>query len=65
VFGYGSKIATDYKVRVGTRDYRVYCDRWDFHICWSNVGSHYIVTKGERLYWNDIVHVLQGQGGKE
>jgi hypothetical protein len=46
-YGYGSKQATDYKVRAGGRDYRVYC------ICWSNSGSLYIISKGERLYLND------------
>ena len=44
--GYGHKLATVYKVRHNGRWYRIYCH------CFSNSGSLYIVSKGERLYIN-------------
>ena len=42
--GYGSKLTTPYKVEHNGRLYRVYC------ICWSNIGSLYIISKGQHLY---------------
>lgn len=45
--GYGSKIGTDYMIRLkgkGERWRRVYA------ICYSNSASHYVIIKGERLY---------------
>ena len=42
--GYGSKLTTRYKTRYNDRLYRVYC------ICFSNSGTCYIISKGERLY---------------
>lgn len=45
--GYGSKIPTQYMVRFGGREYRVYA------ICFSNCASHYITIKGVRYYLHD------------
>jgi hypothetical protein len=42
--GYGSKLTTAYKTEYKGRLYRVYC------IIWSNLGSLYIISKGQRLY---------------
>jgi hypothetical protein len=44
--GYGRKLATVYKVRHNGQWYRIYCH------CFSNSGSLYIISKGERLYIN-------------
>jgi len=41
--GYGAKIPTRYMVRVGNYWRRVYC------ACWSNVGTLYIMRKGQKL----------------
>lgn len=41
--GYGGKLTTPYKTEYGGRLYRVYV------MCWSNVGTSYIIRKGERL----------------
>ena len=46
-YGYGNKIATGWKVKIGSRHYRVYC------VVWSNSGSLYIISKGQRLYLDD------------
>lgn len=42
--GFGSRLATQYKVRYGKRLYRVYCS---IH---SNIGSLFIESKGTRIY---------------
>ena len=44
--GYGSKIQTSWKYKHNNRLYRVYA------ICFSNCASHYILSKGERIYLN-------------
>ena len=41
--GYGSKIPTRYMVKTNNRWYRVYS------ICYSNVATDYIVSKGEKI----------------
>lgn len=62
--GYGSKISTDYMVHFpgepANRLYRVYC------ICWSNVGSHYIIRKGEKLYLkgHELEEALEKSGAR-
>lgn len=47
--GYGNKIRTDYMVQLdyAPRWYRVYA------ICHSNVASHYVMVKGNRLFITD------------
>ena len=40
--GYGSKIPTSWKARIGKRWYRVYC------MVYSNSGTCYILIRGER-----------------
>lgn len=40
--GYGKKLPTQYMVNLGGRWYRVYC------AIFSNIGSCYIISKGER-----------------
>lgn len=49
--GYGSKISTDFVLQFNNnaRKYRVYA------ICWSNVASHYVVVKGEKLFVRDCL----------
>lgn len=44
--GYGSKISTPHVLQFNgeRRRYRVYA------CCWSNVASHYVVVKGEKLF---------------
>lgn len=42
--GYGKKIPTTRKVKYNNRWYRVYC------MIYSNAGSIYIVSEGEKLY---------------
>ncbi len=44
--GYGDKISSDYVVQFDDkgRKYRVYI------ICHSNLGSMYVIVKGQRLY---------------
>ena len=42
--GYGRKLTTPYKTSYNGRMYRVYC------ICFSNSGTLYVISKGERLY---------------
>ncbi len=42
--GYGSKLSTEYMVKHNNRLYRIYCQ------IYSNAGSLYILTKGERIY---------------
>lgn len=42
--GYGQKITTIYKVPFNGRLYRVYAT------CFSNVASHWILSKGEKLF---------------
>jgi hypothetical protein len=42
--GYGDKLTTPTKVRYHGRWYRVYAT------CYSNVPTHWIESKGERLY---------------
>jgi len=42
--GYGSKITTIYKVPFNGRLYRVYAT------CFSNVASHWILSKGKKLF---------------
>lgn len=46
--GYGTKIESPYKVEFNNRLYRVYYN------CYSNVASHYIVSKGERLFFTMV-----------
>ena len=41
--GYGAKIPTAYRVRYDSRWYRVYV------MCWSNSGTAYITSRGQRL----------------
>jgi hypothetical protein len=41
--GYGSKLNTGFKIRFNGRLYRVYCCQW------SNSGTAYIISKGDRL----------------
>lgn len=41
--GYGSKIPTSKKVKIGSRWYRVYCKMY------SNIGGCYIVSKGRQI----------------
>lgn len=45
--GYGSKISTDYTAKIGNRTHRVYLT---IH---SNVGSNYVIVKGEKLFLHD------------
>lgn len=45
--GYGAKIPTSGWVRYGTRWHRVYV------MCWSNQGTAYILTGGQRLVVDD------------
>ena len=40
--GYGKKLPTQYMVNLGNKWHRVYC------VCFSNSGSIYIISKGER-----------------
>lgn len=52
--GYGRKIPTEWKIRFRGRNYRMYC------CSYSNVGTCYIVVKGEWLivsYPEDIREV--------
>jgi hypothetical protein len=42
--GYGEKLTTEKMLRIGKRLYRVYC------MCYSNSGSCYIISKGEKLF---------------
>lgn len=42
--GYGSKLPTQYLLRINKRWHRVYC------ICWSNSGTCYIRKGGVRHY---------------
>lgn len=43
--GYGSRIPSSWLLRLdGKRWYRVYI------VCWSNSGSAYVVSRGERLF---------------
>lgn len=44
--GYGSKLATPYKLRIGRRAYRVYSR------CFSNVSSEYILFRGQDFFLN-------------
>ena len=44
--GFGSRLKTTYKVLDGKKWKRVYC------ICYSNVGSTYIITGGKREFVN-------------
>lgn len=41
--GYGPKIPTAYRIRYGSRWYRVYV------MCWSNSGTAYITSRGQDL----------------
>jgi len=41
--GYGSKLTTERKLKFNGREYRVYCS------CFSNVGTVYIIVKGEKI----------------
>ena len=41
--GYGGKLTTPYKAMHNGRLYRVYC------MCYSNSGTNYIISKGQRL----------------
>lgn len=47
--GYGSRIPTDFQVRVDYRGpwRRVYA------ICWSNAASLWVSVKGQRFYFRD------------
>jgi hypothetical protein len=45
--GYGTKLTTSLQAEYCGRWYRVYCT------CYSNVGSCYIISKGQRLYLHD------------
>jgi len=52
--GYGRKLPTEWMIRFRGRNYRMYC------CCYSNVGTCYIVVKGEWLivsYPEDIREV--------
>jgi hypothetical protein len=44
--GYGSKLQTSYMIQLDAKPrwYRIYC------ICYSNVGSLYVMVKGTRLF---------------
>lgn len=42
--GYGSKIPTEYKMKVNNRLYRVYCR------IYSNIGSLYILQNKKRVF---------------
>lgn len=42
--GYGSRIPTQYRIRVGNRWHRVYA------ICYSNAASHYVNRNGGRQF---------------
>ena len=42
--GYGRKLTTRYKIVYQGRPYRIYAT------CCSNVASHYIVVKGQKLF---------------
>lgn len=44
--GYGSKIPTEYMVKLGSRWCRVYC------AIYSNIGRSYIVSKGVKVTVN-------------
>ena len=51
-FGYGSKIETDYCVKLNNgsnRKYKVWCS------CWSNCPSYYIIHNKRREYLNDTL----------
>lgn len=48
--GYGPKLTTPYKTMHNGRLYRVYC------ACFSNIGTLYILPKGEPLYLWDCDH---------
>jgi hypothetical protein len=41
--GYGRRIPTDYKIKINSRLYRVYC------CCFSNAGTCYIDTKDHKF----------------
>lgn len=45
--GYGNRITTDYAVKIGRYTLRVYA------ICHSNVASHYVVFKGQKMFLHD------------
>jgi hypothetical protein len=42
--GYGAKTPSRYKVKIGSRWYRVYS------ACYGNASSEYVTVKGQRLY---------------
>ena len=46
VTGYGKKLSTDYKIMFEGRVYRVYCS------IYSNAGTCYIITKGQKIIIN-------------
>jgi hypothetical protein len=50
--GYGGKLITRYKVEWNGRIRRVYC------MCWSNVGTLYILCKGERWIIPDYLLIV-------
>lgn len=51
VDGYGKRIKTPWKVRIGNRFHRLYC------MCWSNSGTLWVNIKGNKV----IVHEHQHQ----
>ncbi len=56
VSGYGNKMPTQYKVRFQGKGkwYRVYC------VCFSNVGSIYVIINNEKFYFRYVME-LQGK----
>lgn len=62
--GYGSKIHTDYMLRVNATWHRVYC------VCWSNAGSLYITSGKDGTYYlsdafiSGLKERMSGRGGK-
>lgn len=48
--GYGKRLPTDYMVRIGSRNHRLYC------MCWSNAGTCWVRVKGKQFIFVDCHH---------
>jgi hypothetical protein len=50
VMGYGKKIKTNYKVKIGNRLHRLYC------MCWSNIGTLWVNVGGQQVIVSEHKH---------
>ena len=50
VDGYGPKIKTGYKMRIGNRLHRLYC------MCWSNSGTLWVNVGGRQVIVHEHMH---------